>query len=384
MNKLKFTLIGYLVLVGIPLFAQSNLELSIRNQSVNGTNFQFDLYLRNTNAGDLFLGNADFVLLFNSGNFTNPSLSKVGTAPGSNTFVPVTLNSTNQTVTRTNYFNNTSTAAIVDNELIINLNGPTPSDQTAFNSSVAKIDNTANTHRLGTFQISGYNGGVNDLQWKVAGSGLVTQVFILSNTTPFSSAKANLSTNQGLPTFLDLANNTISVDSNFLACDSIRSRMVYQNGVTITDITYQAGISITLLPGFHARQGVNFSAKIVNNCGTSSLQTNEEIVTVSRTLPTETETAYQYEAPTDLATLKVFPNPFVHNTNIEFIQPLESPAQLGLYNLRGQLVISIIKTTNLTKGIHRFQLDAGTLAKGLYLLRLSTPSTIISKKLVIH
>ncbi len=176
----KFLLI-ILILTGIN-YGQVSADLTIENQQVVGTDFFFDLYLTRTGTNDLFLGNADFILTFDVGNFTNPVLTKEGSAPGFCTFVPTDQSGMNTLITQINYFSNTSVEIVNGNQLVINLDGPTPSDITAFNSYVAKIDSSTSTHRLGRFKVSGIGNpnGYMNLQWVLAN----TLVFTLDPTPP--------------------------------------------------------------------------------------------------------------------------------------------------------------------------------------------------------
>ena len=134
--------------------AQLELTLSIENQYAEGSNFYFDIYFKrssNSANGDIYLGNADLIIQFNESNFTSPTLTKY---QGSCDLSPTNSNSTNDLITSINYFDNTSTS-INGQYLIININGPTPSDQPTFDSRVAKIDHATHVHRLATFVLSG-------------------------------------------------------------------------------------------------------------------------------------------------------------------------------------------------------------------------------------
>lgn len=380
-----FTLLLSFLVLGLSTntLAQSGLVATIRNQTVIGSNFQFDLYIRANNAQPIFLANADFVLTFNATSFTNPVLTKVGTAPGSNTFVPTDQTGVNLLLTRNNYFNNTSITTITGNELIINLNGPTPSDQTAFNSSVARIDNTIDVHRLGTFQISGYHGGDNGVQWKTIGSGIITQVFEMANTGNFNSSIVTLTVANGISTFQDLPNTTLNQDAILVACDSIKSKMIIQNSATTTDVEYKAGVSITLLPGFHAMKGVNFTAKIENNCRTNSLQSTEVEVVARQNSSSSESFSSPLNQSINPIELKVFPNPFIGTTNIQLELPSEVDVQMYLYNLQGQLLKKVLPLTRLPEGAHHLSMQANSLPAGIYLLILKTPKEVISRKLMI-
>ncbi len=169
-----------LVLNGIN-FGQVSADLTIENQHVVGTDFFFDLYLTRTGTNDLYLGNADFILTFDAGNFANPILSKEGTITGYCTFVPTDQSGVNTFVTQINYFTNTSVEILNFNQLFINLDGPSPSDIISFDSYVAWINNLPSTHRLGRFKVSGISNpdGEMNLQWVVNG-GFPTQVYSLN------------------------------------------------------------------------------------------------------------------------------------------------------------------------------------------------------------
>lgn len=181
--------------------AQVTACVHIANENVVSNDYFFDIYLNTTagTSGDLYLGNADFRIQFSAGNFTSPVLSAHTDAMGNNfcTFVPRTSNFLNDLITQTNYFNSTATS-ISGDQLIINLNGPTPGSQTAFNTSVAKIDGTVSSHRLGRFKISGYNSGGAGLSWQLTGS-LRTKVFTLGDATPWLSTEAGISVCTPLP-----------------------------------------------------------------------------------------------------------------------------------------------------------------------------------------
>lgn len=189
--KKFFLIIGILSAV---IYGQVSADLTVENQQVIGTDFFFDLYLTRTATNDLYLDNADFVFTFDAVNFSSPVFSKEGTAPGFCTFVPTDQSGYNTLITQMNYFNNTSVDLLNGNQLMINLNGPTPGDITAFNSTVAWINDLPSTHRLGRFKVSGIinPGGFMNLQWKTNGTGIITQVFTLAPVAPWISTLINI------------------------------------------------------------------------------------------------------------------------------------------------------------------------------------------------
>lgn len=199
MKKLAYLLVLIATIAVNHLNAQVTAMLTIANESVSGGDYLFDIYLHTTagTSGNLYLGNADFVLNFQAAAFSNPTLSMTS---GTCTFVPTDpgAGGLNTLVLQINYANNTATSISGGDLLVINLNGPTPGGQSAFNSSVAKIDGSLNTHRLGSFKISGYQSGAVGLGFKYAGAGLKTAVFTIANDAvgppAFASSAVTLQT----------------------------------------------------------------------------------------------------------------------------------------------------------------------------------------------
>ena len=68
--------------------------------------------------------------------------------------------------------------------------------------------------------------------------------------------------------------------------------------------------------------------------------------------------------------------------NIEFFLPLNSNVKLTVYNLMGQQVATLIDE-RLTAGIYKIQWDASNLPSGVYFYRLTTGSSVRTKKLTL-
>jgi hypothetical protein len=177
----------------------SGVTLEIINQEVIGTDFFFDVYLRHTTGtpGNFFLANGDFVLNFNSANFTNPVLTRV-----SNTCTFTPTNVVNAVVCRALYNANLSTT-IIGNSLVINLNTVPANDQAELNDNIANINSTANTHRLSRFKVSGVTNvaGTAGLQWKRNLPNVFTDIYYYASNFNQYRAKLNAvkPVNQPLP-----------------------------------------------------------------------------------------------------------------------------------------------------------------------------------------
>lgn len=75
------------------------------------------------------------------------------------------------------------------------------------------------------------------------------------------------------------------------------------------------------------------------------------------------------------------PNPFKGNTEISFYLPGKMQVELALFNALGDKLIELIPATELSEGIHKYELDAKSLSTGTYFYRLSTPEKTITKAL---
>ena len=179
----------FVLLTLFPIYAQLTVELRIENQTLNGGNFEFDLYLRRSvGTANIYLAASDFRLTFNSANFSGPTFVRVpdAMAPGACTFVPTSTMQNDIDDTRDLYYNNSS-PTIVGSLLIINLAGPVINSQIFFDENIASINGSALQHRLGRFRVTGHQNGLPDLQW--ATSGLFPIVFSFENVSPWTSSQ---------------------------------------------------------------------------------------------------------------------------------------------------------------------------------------------------
>ena len=91
--------------------------------------------------------------------------------------------------------------------------------------------------------------------------------------------------------------------------------------------------------------------------------------------------------PEDYALSQNYPNPFNPSTNITFALPEAGEITLAIYNLRGQLVRTLVSGA-LTAGRHQVVWDSTTdkgiqVASGIYVYRLKAKNFVADKKLVL-
>ncbi len=77
-----------------------------------------------------------------------------------------------------------------------------------------------------------------------------------------------------------------------------------------------------------------------------------------------------------------YPNPFNPTTNIRFTVPVNGKVKLVVYNLTGQAVTTLVDEYRLA-GSYTVEFNATHLPSGLYLYRLKSGNTVMSKKLML-
>ena len=78
-----------------------------------------------------------------------------------------------------------------------------------------------------------------------------------------------------------------------------------------------------------------------------------------------------------------FPNPVTSNTNISFNLKANSDVKISVYNIKGQLVETLVDNEMAKEGPHTLTWNSKSLSNGIYFLRLETKETTITKKMVI-
>ncbi len=379
------TLFFFLFISSQVLKAQLVAELSIENQSVVGTDFFFDIFLTRdvSSSGDIYLDNSDFIITFNSSNFTNPVLTKesepsppFGIQNGYCDFSPTNFPDPNSFGAILNcsftYFGNTSTS-ISGDELIINLNGVIVSNQTEFNEKVAKIDNTTSIHRLGRFRLSGITNpnGTAGLNWKVTGSGLITNVTAYTQTTtpwPTSTISVVISNHSDTPLPVDLSyfyvkSNKKIIELNWKVIQEFNTKgyeiqrtLDLTNFRNITSLPAQGGTSPHTYSYLDADVRPNttyyYRLKMLDNDGQFEYSP-------VRSAKIEDESL-----------MRVFPNPVDRELGIDMFAIEEGSAMLKIWNNAG--IEMYIQSLELLEGNNVFTIETANWAEGVYFIQIKT------------
>ncbi|PKL84408.1 MAG: hypothetical protein CVV24_00285 [Ignavibacteriae bacterium HGW-Ignavibacteriae-3] len=86
--------------------------------------------------------------------------------------------------------------------------------------------------------------------------------------------------------------------------------------------------------------------------------------------------------PTEFNLDQNFPNPFNPSTTIQFAVPEAGVYSLKVYNILGEEIAELI-SGQLVSGVHKVNFDAGRLASGMYIYRLSGSKVNITKKMIL-
>jgi deoxyribonuclease-1 len=88
-------------------------------------------------------------------------------------------------------------------------------------------------------------------------------------------------------------------------------------------------------------------------------------------------------APAGLRLAQNSPNPFRARTTIEFGLPSASAVDLSVYNIRGQLVATLLEADRVSPGAYRVDFDAGGLPSGVYYCRLTAAGRTETRRMVL-
>ena len=154
-----------------------------------------------------------------------------------------------------------------------------------------------------------------------------------------------------------------------------------QGNVTIepnAEYVFKAGSSIHLKPGFHAKAGCSFVAKIEPCSGSKSLKIGNDIETDIYKIEFD---KFKPNIKSDY--IQAYPNPFENKTTIEYSLQEETQVTINIYNLQGVKILTIINNELHPSGIFQVDFFAKNLNQGIYICSLRTMKAIKTSKLII-
>ncbi len=78
-----------------------------------------------------------------------------------------------------------------------------------------------------------------------------------------------------------------------------------------------------------------------------------------------------------------YPNPFNPSTTIKFNLNKAQNISLSIYDINGQLITDLIKSSDFSAGSYKITFDASNLSSGTYIYRLRTQNNVIAKKMTL-
>jgi hypothetical protein len=369
-NWIKKVTFGLLITTFISglLFGQT-FTLTVQNQSAVGSEFHFDIYMLRTGGTAVYLGDSDFVLTFNSGNFTGPTYEVV-------------------TAGLTGWYS-FGLDIVSGNRAVVNLQKPPFSNQTEFDARVQAISNSGNGTLIASVKITGItnSSGTAGLQWRTVTPNQ-TIVTTLDNVDPWLSSDIT-----GGGTYTNPADESLPVQMSGMEAESTvegiklsweTSSEVHSLGFHVWRSESEDGEYERITTSLIAGQG-NSSAGAVYNFTDKNFQANltyyYRIEQVESDGGSEMFGAIEVKAlfiPTEYALSQNYPNPFNPSTTFTYDVPEVSEVTITVYSLLGKEVRTLYRKQQMpgryTETWDGTDNTGRKLASGVYFLRMQAGS----------
>lgn len=167
--------------------------------------------------------------------------------------------------------------------------------------------------------------------------------------------------------------------TNVRASESITTNGTV-NVPTGATVTYTAGTSITLKPGFVA-QGL-FTARI-DDCTPAVMNAIASDSTEWMTDQQPIDWRIPDEEVGELD-MMLFPNPTFGEVTTQYFLPEGGPVNLVLFDAQGRYVKTLIQNWPQDAGRHQVQWQTNSLADGMYWVQIRTTAGVLVQKLLVH
>ncbi|HHB79220.1 MAG TPA: T9SS type A sorting domain-containing protein [Saprospiraceae bacterium] len=156
--------------------------------------------------------------------------------------------------------------------------------------------------------------------------------------------------------------------------------ITYQSG---SEGTYTAGTSITLKAGFRAAKGSHFRAYL-DNCTNNFFAPGDDDVASANAAGDNGNLSFGDRLKLEGTNINVYPNPSSGEFTLAYtVLADESPVNISLYDVKGQVVEQILNQTNHHKGAFTIAYNGKKLSKGLYYCRMVTNDKVVVKSITI-
>lgn len=165
------------------------------------------------------------------------------------------------------------------------------------------------------------------------------------------------------------------------------SESITTNGAVIVPtgatVTYTAGTSITLKPGFEVRGPfTSFTARI-EDCIPAVMNAvagdSAELMTAQQ--PIDWRIPAEEIGELDMM---LFPNPTFGEVTTQYFLPEGGPVNLVLFDAQGRYVKSLMENWPQDAGRHQVQWQTNRLSEGMYWVQIRTTAGVLVQKLLVH
>ena len=377
MKRVIMIFLLFLILIPRTVFGQ-NFTLRVKNQAVVGSELHFDIYLECT-SGDIYVGNCEFVLTFNNGNFTSP------------TYVVVVQG------IKINY--GLSPTILASNRLILNVLAPAFTTQPQFDAFVEHISNGTD-FLIAQMKITGITNfsGSAGLAWRISGENY-TIINTFAPSSPWTSSDISgngVYTNppdQSLPVMMDdfviTADAETGVTLTWLTASEFNCAGFHVWRAESEDGDYEK-ITTALIPGEGSESGGHeYSFADMNiDQGIVYWYKLEEVSLAGESIFFGPVSVMGIEPiPQEFALLQNYPNPFNPQTSLKYQIATASDVRIIIHDLLGREVRNLVDS-RLEPGYYEAVWDSRNSAgqrvpSGVYIVRMEAEDFRAVRKLML-
>ena len=182
----------------------------------------------------------------------------------------------------------------------------------------------------------------------------------------------------------DCLSEALQINDTPIPSDTYATSTTVMSSGTVaagSTVTFQAGQSITLQPGFHAEAGSAFVARISDCAPVTMARIDSLYVDEEEGHDPDLEPDPGKKVPA--VTLTIAPNPFRSATTIRYQLPEAMEVSLVLFDTQERAVKYLRASEWHDAGRHEMQLDNTGLSAGLYILQLRTGKGVVTRKIVL-
>ncbi|HPG39104.1 MAG TPA: FlgD immunoglobulin-like domain containing protein [bacterium] len=382
----KLVLLILIVLAVTCFAAEYDFTLSIQNQQVSGTDFIFDIYMLRTGTTDIYLGDSDFVLTFNSGNFTTPDASMV--TAESRIFTWYTMDA----------------SIVATNRVILNISKAPFSNQTQFNDRMQVIGTSGNGTLIGQIKITNITtpSGTAGLQWRTADENH-TIVNRIDTADPW--AQHNI---DAFATYSNPGDYSLPVElSSFTATSTpqgivlqwstesetdnlgyILEKQVEGNNSWVVAASYKTDDALKGKGNTTVRQNYSYTDSYVQSDKTYTYRLYDVNKQGVKSLKQSAVVRVNVVIPKTTDLLPSYPNPFNPETTIRYDLAQDATVDLFIVDILGRTVATLIDGQKVQAGSWDIRWngvnDAGNkIASGAYLVIFKAGSVTKVNKVVL-